>query len=295
MSPLNNLPRLEEERGADVRRSALQLHGAAYVYAFPGRDDVIAGKKFVSESVRHGVECSLIEQTLCAQRGCIERVIVVLIALQHCVIVCRLIVEPLLIRCDGCGDGVHVCNPLLGLFLCVPGFDEIRLQFFSVGLSPSLSALLDNGTVNALNSVLLFRIFGYRLRLRRFLLTSRILRGSLTLQRRFNVIIHRHRSIFCEQFQPVNKVRWVFFLHNDLVFFVVQQIIKISRSRVHDGYDDVVHIVIVFPLLLCLLIRLELHRYQNRVVCSRLDHFKNRVYSAIRFHNGKSRVAHFAW
>ena len=39
-------PVLGEERGADVRRSALQLHGAAVLCAFPGRDDVRGGKKY---------------------------------------------------------------------------------------------------------------------------------------------------------------------------------------------------------------------------------------------------------
>ena len=50
MSPLNDLPRLKQVRSADMRRSALQLHGAAVVGTFPGRDDVRGGKKYVPKS-----------------------------------------------------------------------------------------------------------------------------------------------------------------------------------------------------------------------------------------------------
>ena len=40
MCPPWQSPRLKQVRGADVRRSALQLHGAAVVGTFPGRDSV---------------------------------------------------------------------------------------------------------------------------------------------------------------------------------------------------------------------------------------------------------------
>ena len=47
VSPLNDLPRLKQMRSADVRRSALQLPGAAMVGTFPGRHKVGGGKFYL--------------------------------------------------------------------------------------------------------------------------------------------------------------------------------------------------------------------------------------------------------